>query len=938
MKSSLIVTSLAAVSALSAGQLKRLPDGVLLDLGSQHLKVAVYADNIIRVTASAAPDASVRPSIDALPAAQPTPAWSLKSQGDAATLSTAALKVRIDSATGRLTFLDATGREVLAERPGVQRLVPAKVQGEQTFHVQQQWEPHADEAFYGLGQQQKGLVDIKGYDLDLWQHNTNIAIPFLVSSRGYGILWDNTSETRWGDTRPFVPIPPADLVDADGRAGALTGTYFEGAAFNKSVSVRRDAAFDFNIRGKGPDANARINPALPAGELSVRWDGSIVAKEGGDYQFTSYFDGDFKLWIDGKLLMNHYRQEWLPGSELAKVHFDAGTRHSIRMEWVKDQRSTTVRVLWKTPSKTHDTSLWSEVGDGVDYYFVYGPSLDKVVAGYRTVTGRAALMPQWAFGLWQSRERYETAQQSLDVIDEFRKRGIPFDNIVQDWQYWRKDTWGSHEFDRTRFPHPTEWIKEIHARHAHLMISVWGKFYPGTKNFDEMQEHGFLLQKNLEEGAKDFLGYPFTFFDAYNPAARKLFWSQMNTHLFSKGVDAWWMDASEPDLTAQPDLELQKTHISPNFMGTGSRMLLGYPLLIAEAVYDGQRSVKPDQRVFNLTRSGFLGQQRYAAASWSGDITSTWTAMKKQIAAGLGFSISGVPYWTMDIGGFSVPERFIANDGKETNVDEWREMNTRWFEFGTFVPLLRVHGQKPRREMWYFGAPGTPAYDAMLNFDRIRYRMLPYIYSLAGAATQDGGVIMRPLVMDFPEDRVARSLTDQYLFGPELLVNPVTEYKARSREVYLPAAAGGWYDFWTGEALGGGKTIDAPAPYGRIPLMVRAGSILPLGPELQYTGEKPANPITLMVYAGTDGHFSLYEDDGLTYGYEKGAFARIPFEWNEATQTLTIGARAGRFPGMLETRRFDVILVKPGKAVPFSFDPKTDRTVEYTGQPVEVRF
>jgi alpha-D-xyloside xylohydrolase len=395
------------------------------------------------------------------------------------------------------------------------------------------------------------------------------------------------------------------------------------------------------------------------------------------------------------------------------------------------------------------------------------------------------------------------------------------------------------------------------------------------------------------------------------------------------------MDATEPDLTPTPTLEGQRTNMHPTAMGTGSRMLNAYSLVNSQGVYDGQRAAAPDQRVFILTRSGFAGQQRYAAATWSGDITSTWSAMRQQIAAGLGFSISGLPYWTMDIGGFSVPARFSRRDPAPEDAEEWRELNTRWFQFGTFVPLLRVHGEAPKREMWEMGGESHPAYKAHLAFDRLRYRMLPYVYSLAGAVSHEAGTLLRPLVMDFGADPRARSIGDEYLFGPAFLVSPVTVYKARRRSVYLPAGAT-WYDFWTGAAVSGGQAIDAAAPYDRLPLHVRAGSIVPFGPELQWTGEKPADPITLFVYAGADGAFTLYEDDGLTYGYEKGAFARIPIRWDDANSTLTIGERGGTFPGMLAQRTFEVVLVGKGKPVGFSFEPKADRAVRYDGAAVVV--
>jgi len=398
------------------------------------------------------------------------------------------------------------------------------------------------------------------------------------------------------------------------------------------------------------------------------------------------------------------------------------------------------------------------------------------------------------------------------------------------------------------------------------------------------------------------------------------------------------MDASEPDLTpSPPTLEGQRTHMNPTAMGTASHVMNGYPLMNSMAVYEGQRSVKPNQRVFILTRSGFAGTQRYAAATWSGDVSSTWTALRKQIPAGLGFCLSGVPYWTTDSGGYTMEARFSAENQKPEDAEEWRELNARWFQFATFCPLTRLHGQLKPREPWTFGDDSHPAYQTIVKFDNLRYRMLPYIYSLAGGVTQDGGTMMRPLVMDFQNDTQARAITDEYMFGPAFLIAPVTTYQARSRNVYLPPTSGDWYDFWTGASTGGGQTIDAPAPYDMLPLFIRAGSIIPFGPELQYTGEKPAEPITLYVYAGANGAFTLYEDDGLTYGYEKVAFARIPIGWDDAAKTLTIGRRTGKFPGMLDKRTFNVVLVAKDKPAGFSFTPKADQTVSYLGKELKVK-
>jgi alpha-D-xyloside xylohydrolase len=390
-------------------------------------------------------------------------------------------------------------------------------------------------------------------------------------------------------------------------------------------------------------------------------------------------------------------------------------------------------------------------------------------------------------------------------------------------------------------------------------------------------------------------------------------------------------------MTPTPTLAGQRAHMHPTAMGTGARMLNAYPLVNSEAIYEGQRQAAPNQRVFILTRSGYAGEQRYGAAVWSGDTSCTWTAMRAQITAGLGFCLSGMPYWTMDIGGFSVPSRFSAQKPKPADMEEWNELNARWFEFGTFVPLLRVHGEFPYREMWEFGGDKSPAYNAELKFDRLRYQLLPYIYSLAGSVTHDGGTILRALVMDFPADTNVFNIGDEYLFGPALLVNPVTAYQARNRLVYLPAAAGGWYDFWNGQWLAGALTIDAPAPYDAIPVYVRAGSIIPTGPEIQYTGEKPADPITLHVYAGADGRFTLYEDDGLTYNYEHGAFARIPMVWDDTSRTLTIGERKGTFKGMLKERTFNLVLVTHDKPAGLPGVPTSVHSVKYNGKAVKIK-
>lgn len=906
---------------------EKVADGVIVPLSDGLLKLEVVSDDVVRVAFAKDRAFFDKKSVAAGVRKASATKWDLATTARDATLSTAKLKARVDLATGSVTFLDAAGKTILAEQKNGRTMTPVDVQGEKTFNVRQQWEPISDESLYGLGLHHQKLVDVKGYDVDLWQHNGTVAIPVLVSSRGYGIFWDNMSYTRFGDLRPWAPLPVE-----------LTGSYYAGAHFEKLAGTRADKDVDIYVEGEVKEPNLKVHPSLPAeGDWSARWEGEIQAPETGDYLFQTFSNDGVKMWIDEKLVVNHWRQSWLPWIDFARARFQKGKRYKIRLEYTKDQGGIqAIQLRWKTPSPSTATSLWSEVGDGVDYYFLYGPELDRVVAGYRRVTGEATMLPKWAFGLWQSRQRFNTQQESLDVLEGFRSRKVPVDVIVQDWFYWKPDQWGSHEFDPTRFPDPDGWIKAIHEKYnAKLLISVWPKYYRDAKNYDEMQSRGFLFQENLERNQKDWVGYVSTFYDAYNPEARKAYWNQIKTALFDKGIDAWWLDATEPDPLPTPILDRMKQNMNPTAMGTGSRVLNAYPLVHSDGVYQGQRQAAPDKRVPILSRSAFAGQQRYGAATWSGDISSTWTALRQQVPAGIGFSISGLPYWSMDTGGFSVPARFSAATPKPEDVEEWRELNTRWAQFGAFVPLFRMHGETPKREFWEFGGESSPAYQTMVKYDRLRYRLLPYIYSLAGDVVQSSGTMMRPLVMDFQSDERARDIGDQYMFGPAFLVNPVTSYQARTRQVYLPKAD--WYDFWTGSTIAGGKTIDAPAPFDTMPLYVRAGSIVPFGPEIQYAMEKQADPMTLVVYTGADGAFTLYEDDGVSYGYERAAFARIPVRWNEKTKTLTIGRRDGSFPGMLAERTFNVVFVSKSKPVGFSFDPKADRTVTYRGDEVVVK-
>jgi alpha-D-xyloside xylohydrolase len=905
----LLLPVLVCASVRCAAQTAQ-PAGISLPVDGGVLQVECVTNRIVHVTYRKEA-AATHASLVVLPQTPQSQPCVNSSDANAMELRSSSLRVTVDRSSGRVRFLRAGGEEILAERAGP-RVEPATVMGERTFHVQQQWQGHGDESLYGLGQQQLGVVDIKGLDLDMWQHNTNVVVPFLVSSRGYGILWDNLSYSRFGDLRPFEPVPANLLLNEQGTAGGL-GVLAAGS------------------KG-GPFQTPDIRIDLPSGAgarglKNLRFAGFLEAPGSGQYQLKTYSNGGIRVTFDEKVIIDHWRQGWLASDDQVRVDLKAGQRYPIVIETDAEQQST-MRFLWKTPAPDPATSLWSEVGDALDYYFVYGPSPDDVISGYRQLTGRATMLPAWSFGLWQSRQRYETAQQSLDVVHEFRRREIPFDNIVQDWQYWRPDSWGSQEFDPARFSDPDGWIKAIHDAHANVMISVWGKFNPNTANAKEMQARGYLFQPNLKENLLDWIGYPYTFYDAFNPGARKLFWSQIDTHLFRKGIDAWWMDATEPDLLpSPPTLEAQQSHMNPTALGTGARVLNGYALENSAAIYEGQRASAPNQRVFTLTRSGFAGQQRYSAVTWSGDTTSTWTAMKKQIAAGLGFGISGVPYWTMDAGGYTMQRRF--EHPSPADDEEWRELNVRWFQFAAFCPFLRVHGELRSREMWSLGDETSAPYRAELKYDKLRYRLFPYIYSVAGSVTQRDQTMMRPLVMDFEADSKAREIADEYMFGPAFLVAPVTTYKARSREVYLPGSAL-WYSLDDGASHKGGTTFDAPAAFDQLPVFVRAGSIVPTGPEEQWIGEKAAETLSLHIYAGADGDFTLYEDQGTTFDYEKGAYSEVHLHWDDARRRLEISPRKGSFAGMLQQRTFLVQLVTAAQPRAL-LGTEGARTIRYTG-------
>ena len=541
------------------------------------------------------------------------------------------------------------------------------------------------------------------------------------------------------------------------------------------------------------------------------------------------------------------------------------------------------------PSAPQPLIIHSEAGSGVDYHFIYGPELDDVVGGYRQLTGRAPMMARWTWGLWQSKERYQTQAELLGIAARYRDMKAPLDAVVQDWQYWSPGQWGGHRMEAERFPDPKDMVGKLHAQNVHAIISVWARFDTGTGNAKELEKAGALYPKTYRNVYPAGEG---RWYDAYSPSARRLYWDQINRNLGKFDWDGWWLDASEAELGGNWG-EMRDVRTAA---GSGKEVLNAYPLLHTTGVFEGMRKDFPDKRPFILTRSAYSGQQRNAAITWSGDTHATWDVLRAHVPAALNFTLSGIPYWSADIGGFF---------GGDPADPAYAELFTRWYQFGAFNPMFRVHGTGPGKEIWAF-AQSTQK--ILLDYARLRYRLLPYIYSTSWDVTSKNGTMMRALAMDFRTDRQAVSTPDQYMFGKTLMVAPVLSANTDVRTVYLPAQTE-WFDFWTGSRYAGGKVVAARADIATIPLFARAGSILPLGPVIQFADEKSEEPVELRVYPGKDGNFLLYDDAGDGDGYTRGEYATTLLDWNQAAGRLTIHARQGGFPGM---RREQAFLVRCG--------------------------
>ena len=560
--------------------------------------------------------------------------------------------------------------------------------------------------------------------------------------------------------------------------------------------------------------------------------------------------------------------------------------------------------------------LTAEVADAVDYFFLYGPECDSLIAGYRSLTGEVPMFGKWAYGFWQCKNRYASQDELLGIARRYRQKHIPIDNIVQDWFWW--NTMGEPVFDSSRYPDPKVMVDELHANNFHVMISFWPYFRPGTRTYADMMHRGYFVDTTKVAG---FHPSGQALYDAFNLEARKYYWKLLDTSLFRIGFDAWWLDTTEPETEGRETNILMTNRVA---IGNGARYANMYPLMTTGGVYEGQRSVTDRKRVFILSRSAYAGSQRTATAVWSGDINADWVCYRRQIPSGLNYVLSGLPYWTTDIGGFL---------GGNPDDPAYRELFVRWFQFGAFCPIFRVHGTRTnnQNELWSYGSETEKM---LVGAVRLRYRLLPYIYSLAWMTTSMQYTPMRPMVMDFRGDTRAANIGDQFMFGPAILVNPVTDPGAVSRSVYLPVAT--WYDFWSGRTFRGGRAIDAQAPMERIPLFVRSGSIVPLGGDAEWASAEKADSLELRINCGADGDFVLYEDENDTYDYEKGVYATIPMHWDDKARVLTIGDRAGRFPGMLNSRTFRVVFVREGHGIGSEKTEQPDTIVRYSGTHVGV--
>lgn len=850
---------------------EKLNNGINVKLTNGTLNISPLEGNAVRIRFYKKIEAKIPELI--FTSGHKAPAFQVEDSQTKIELIEKRIKVFIDKQTGKLSFANDEGQIFLSEEGGTRELLSDSIMGEPCFIAEQSFESPKDEYLFGLGQFQDGQFNLRNVTRRLTQVNSQISLPFIYSNKGYGLLWHQYGLTDFNPADNFITLEKRESPGGNDKEIEVTTT-----SGTQKVSQRQ---------------------ALYTGKFSV-------PKEGIYSIFLDLTNMDNRQYvvIDGKPCID-LTNFWLPPTADALVNLEAG-EHKIQ---VVCKQSNIPKVSWRLAKD--ETTFRSPNAKMLDYVVFYGPSADSVIASFRKLSGGVPMLPRWAYGFWQCRERYTSSNELVETVNEFRRRKIPMDVIVQDWQYWGNNGWGVPEFDTTNYPNPSGFIKKIHELNAHFCISIWS-------NPDKNSAMGKMFtSRNLYLPGTKWLDY-------FNPLTRKEYWNTLNANLFSHGVDAWWMDATEPENDA--------LHGEITFLGLGDFYRLTYPLFVSRAVYEGQRKTTSEKRVCILTRSAFLGQQRYGTINWSGDVDGTWDSFRRQIVAGLDYTITGMPYWTTDIGGFFRP------DSQYTSED-YQELLVRWFQWGSFNPIFRIHGFHSKTEPWNYN---PQVQNDMLKMLRLRYRLLPYIYSCAWQITKNGSTIMRPLVMDFRNDSTASKKHYEFMFGKNILVAPVTEPKINELNAYLPiltqglsqrkeAKHSGWYDFWTGKKYSAGQNVDIKAPLDEIPLFVKEGSVVPMGPEIQYATEK-SDPIEIRIYPGADGNFILYEDENNNYDYEKGNYSTIEFTWNDETKILKIGKRHGNFPGMLKTRTFKIVVISPGNGNGVEVAGKGINIIKYNGQ------
>lgn len=762
----LAASSVGAQPSGSVNEVVQSAKGISMRTASENLRITVCGDSVLHVVAGQhALESGEQPWMLSPEVSCPGAQFTFSENSGTAILSTAKVQLILNLAHRGISFRTRNGEMLLSENPSEPRTYePALVNGEATQQISDRFLPDATEAFYGLGQHQGGLFNYRGNVVNLAQNNTEVAIPLLVSSKGYAVLWNSAS-----------------LSSVDNR-------------FPQHLKITSSAA------------------------------------------------------------------------------------------------------------------------NTVDYYLIYGPEMDQIIHEYRSLTGHVPMLPKWAFGFIQSKNRYKTLDEIEGVGDRYRSEHIPVDAIVQDYYWWNHQ--GDPEFN-PGYANVQVKLGELHKKHLHTMISVWPLFDPSADNFKAMTAKGLEVP-----GTHDY--------DATSSAGRDFFWNQLAGKLFAEGWDSFWLDASEPEeyWPHAGDAVLQSKQLA---IGNGARYTNLFPLMHTSGVEEHWRDTTDRKRVFILTRSAFLGEQRTGSAVWSGDIYSTFWSLSHQVPAGLNLALSGFPYWTTDIGGYLLPGGYASMNQDEIDSPGYQHLYARWFEFGAFCPIFRSHGRRPNNEMWTYQSVEP----ILLQYDRLRYRLMPYIYSLAWRVTDSDYTMQRPLVMDFRGDQTTWGIGDEYMFGSAILVSPVLKENATQRTVYLPGEEM-WYDFWSGAVAQGGREIEADAPLEKLPLFVRAGSIVPLGPEIEYADQSPEGPIELRVYSGADGEFNLYQDEGDNYGYEQKKYSVTPIRWSESTRTLTIGERQGSYPGMPKATKFNIVWVKQGRGTGESIVAEPDRSVVYDGHSIAI--